>query len=300
MHRQSTIKALSVVLTIVLCTFADPVQATEKYEFAETRELVEFVRAAGELVSKKGKAAFAQMSHKGSKWYSGDKYVFVTTVDGIALFNPPFPGSLGKSLWQVKDSWGKPIARLNVDNLTLTENGQKEGWVHYQWPRPGSIKPEWKTTYVVQVTGPDGGQYIVGSGLYNMKTEKVFVEDLVNSAVELLKAQGKDAFKLLNDKSSKYQFRDVYVFVMTGKGLELCNPGTPQIVGKSAWGYKSIDGKNVVQEMVKLVEAKGSGWISYVWTKPGSSNYYRKHTFVRGVKLDGELLLVAAGYYKQD
>ena len=274
--------------------------ADDKYEFASTRELVAFVRAAADLVEQKGEACFPELNQKGGRWYNGEKYVFVTTVDGLALLNPPFPEAIGKFLWLVKDPWGKPIARLNIDSLKPGENGEKEGWVHYQWPRPGSTKPEWKTSYALLVTGPRGKQYIVASGSYDLKIEKAFIEDLVKNAVDLIKKDGKKAFERLNDKSSKYQFRDVYVFVLNDKGLELCNPGTPQIVGKNVWGYKSVDGKNAVQEMVKLVKERGGGWVSYIWTKPGQNGYFHKYTFCMGVEVDGELLIVASGYYRQD
>ncbi len=286
----------------VLC-LASPVcadDAGEKYEFASTRELVAFVRSAADLVAQKGEACFPELNKKGGKWYNGDRYVFVTMVDGLALVNPPFPDAIGKSLWQVQDSWGKPIVQLNVDSLKPGKNGKDEGWIHYLWPRPGSTEPEWKTSYAVLVTGPHGKQYIVASGAYDLKIEKIFIEDLVKNAVALIKKNGKKAFETLNDKSSKYQFRDIYVFVMTEKGLELCNPGTPQIVGKNVWGYKSVDGKNVVQEMVKLAKERGGGWVSYIWTKPGQNGYFHKYTFCMGVAVDGELLIVASGYYRQD
>lgn len=300
MLRLYCVKRLVILLTVAICVPVCADEAIGKYEFPQTRELVKFVRSAAALIAQKGAACFPEFKREGGKWFSGDRYVFVTSFDGMTLVNPPFPEALGKTLLDAKDPWGKPIVKLNASSLASAVDGTKEGWVHYQWPRPGSVKPEWKTTYVIQVDGPKGEKYIVGSGLYDMKIEKSFIEDVVNDAVDLIGKQGKEAFCTLNDKSSKYQFRDIYVFVMTDRGLELCNPGTPQIVGKNVWGYKSIDGKNVVQEMVKLVKNQGGGWISYIWTKPGDSNYYHKRTFVKGVEVDGQLLLVASGYYKQD
>jgi len=43
------------------------------------------------------------------------------------------------------------------------------GWADYVWPRPGQTTPVAKSSYVVRVAGPDGTQYIVGSGGYDLK-----------------------------------------------------------------------------------------------------------------------------------
>jgi hypothetical protein len=50
-------------------------------------------------------------------------------------------------------------------------------------------------------------------------------------------------------------------------------------------------------EFLKIVRDKGSGWVDYVFPKPGESKPSRKWTYVKGVTIDGTPGLIGAGFY---
>ena len=60
------------------------------------------------------------------------------------------------------DVTGKPIGKLFID-IALSEKG--EGWIDYQWPKPGETEPSTKQPFI---KGVQSGEEVllVGSGLY--------------------------------------------------------------------------------------------------------------------------------------
>ena len=67
-------------------------------------------------------------------------------------------------LVEVVDSKGAHIGTALID--AAKKGG---GWVDYVWPRPGTTNPVSKSSYSMQVKGPDGKTYYVGSGGYELK-----------------------------------------------------------------------------------------------------------------------------------
>jgi len=45
------------------------------------------------------------------------------------------------------------------------------------------------------------------------------------------------------------------------------------------------------------VTKKGSGWVDYMFPKPGQTQPSQKWSYVKGVKIDGGLGLIGAGFY---
>ena len=100
---------------------------------------------------------------------------------------------------------------------------------------------------------------MVGSGLYDMKVEKLFVVDTVDDAAELIRKEGKQAFQTLRDKAGPFRYQDVYVFVHDQNGTELVNPASPDLEGQNLLDLKDASGKMLVRETIKLLEAKETG-----------------------------------------
>ncbi|MCD4828412.1 MAG: cache domain-containing protein [Candidatus Cloacimonetes bacterium] len=126
-------------------------------------EVVAFVAEAVVAIETDGTAAFDEFRKHDSAWFEGDRYVFVWGLDGMRYCYPPDPAGEGKNMTSLVDPAGRPIGQMIIDAAN-SEAGH--GWVHYQWPRPDGGEPVWKSTFVQRVTGPDGQNYIVGSGLY--------------------------------------------------------------------------------------------------------------------------------------
>ncbi len=272
-----------------------PASAME-LEHQASRDLVDFVTRAADLIGKQGAAACEQFKQEGGEWLDGERYVFVLDLAGKAVCHPD-PSLEGRNLNELRDPDGKPIVKLMLRQL---ERRAGEGWVHYLWPRPGNTVLSWKSTYVRAADAPDGAEMVVGAGAHNMKMEKAFVVDRVAEAVELIEGDGKAAFEVLRDKAAGFLFYDAYVFVMSTDGLMLVNPPSPELEGTSVLEVEDENGVRPGQEMLAVLKQKDEGWVSYMWPRPGDDRASRKEAFVRMVKASGEVFIVGAGVYYAD
>lgn len=268
------------------------------YEHEETRELVTLVKDATELVRIKGEAAFSDFRISGSRWLQGETYIFVLDPNGNMLVHPD-PTMEGKNELDLKDINGKPIIRGLIGAAT-TLPSKPEGWYHYQWPVPGGILPRWKSSYVRLVTAPSGRSYVVGSGTYNDRMERAFVVDAVQHAVGQIEKNGEAAFRLFRDRTGPFIAKDAYIFVIDRNGVDLVNPAFPNLEGRNILDVKDTQGKQLIREMLKVVQTSGSGWVDYMWPKPGESFSTQKSAYVSKAKMGDKWVLVGCGVYLAD
>ncbi len=262
---------------------------------ATSEELVALVKDAAELLRTSGEAAFDEFRKAGSRWRMGESYIFVLDPQGNMLLHPD-PALEGKNTMDLKDVNGRPIIRGLIDACMSLPN-KPEGWYHYQWPVPAGLLPRWKSSYVRLVTPPSGKQYIVGCGVYNDSMERAFVVDAVTDAIALIEKQGSAAFKLFHDPTGPFRAKDAYIFVVDANGVDLVNPGFPNLEGRNIMDVKDTQGKFLIREMFKVVQDFGSGWVDYMWPKPGESVSTQKSSYVSKAQLGGETLLVGCGVY---
>ena len=286
---------LAIVALVLLISWTAPArsQAPEpRYE--ATMELVGLVEDAVDLVESEGvEAACGSFRTAGSRWLEGDSYVFVVGMDGKALCHPARPTLEGQYLNELKDPKGRPI----LANMLREVEESDEGWVHYQWPRPGEQIFRWKTTYVRTAVDPAGARVMVSSGRYQMEVEPFFIVEQVEDAVELILSEGEEpAFTAFRDPRSGYLFYTAYVFVLDEDGVLLVNNAFPENEGRDLSGLADIDGRLFVQEMLQ-VPVHRSAWIHYKWPKPGDERPSAKSSFVRRIDVDGRQLVVGSGVY---
>ena len=270
----------------------------QPYQHEDTRELVALVNDASDLVHTKGEAVFADFRLPGSRWRQAESYVFVLDPQGNMLVHPD-PALEGKNELGLKDINGKPIIRGLIDAATMTA-GKPEGWYHYEWPVPGGLLPRWKSTYVRLVAAPSGKSYVVGSGIYNDRMERAFVVNAVEDAVAQIEKDGTGAFPLFHDRTGPFIAKDAYVFVIDTNGNDLVNPGFPNLEGRNILDVKDTHGKQLIREMLGVAQATGSGWVDYMWPKPGESVSTQKSAYVKKAKLGDKWLLVGCGVYLAD
>ncbi|MBP1748015.1 MAG: Cache, type 2 domain protein [Deltaproteobacteria bacterium] len=281
--------AFLLVPYVVLCQSSD-------IKHPETRQVLSIVEDASRLVTQKGEAAFPEFKKSGSKWLHGDTYVFVIDTKGNVIVNPHRPEIEGKNQVGLKDAIGKPFIKYFVKEVT--EYPEKtQGWSHYVWFKPGHEFASWKTSYMKLVKAPSGKEYIVGSGLYEMKPEKVFVIDVVEKAAEMVKKEGRMAFPLLRDRTGEFNYLSTYVFVIDGSGRDLVNPAFPQHEGKSVLDLKDKNGRFFVRDMMKVLSSTESGWLVYSWPKPRTIEAAKKETYVKKVKSGSNIFYVGSGIY---
>jgi signal transduction histidine kinase len=268
------------------------------YEQKETRELVTLVNDAAELVRTKGEDAFTDFRVSGSRWRQEETYIFVLDPRGNMLLHPD-PALEGKNQLQLEDINGKPIIQGLIAAATTLVT-KPEGWYHYQWPVPQGLLPRWKSTYVRLVTAPSGKSYLVCGGMYNDRMEKNFVVDAVKGAVGKIEKSGDAAFPLFHDPRGPFIAKDTYIFVIDPSGVDLVNPGFPSLEGRNILDVKDTEGKQPIREMLKVAQTSGSGWVDYMWPKPGESLSTRKSAYVSKAEMGDRWVLVGCGVYLAD
>ena len=301
MQTPRAISLLSLAPLVLMGAFnanAQTVAADRPYQHEETRVLVSLVKDATELVRTKGEAAFSDFRVSGSRWWQGETYVFVLDPEGNMVVHPD-PAMEGKNELGLKDINGRPIIRGLIGAAT-TLPSKPGGWYHYQWPVPGEILPRWKSTYVQLTMAPSGKSYIIGSGMYNDRMERVFVQDAVADAVGQIEKNGQSAFRLFHDLTGPFIAKDAYIFVYDKNGVNLALPAFPNLEGRNLLDMKDTEGKQFLREMLKLVETSGSGWVDYMWPKPGESVSTQKSSYVSKAKMGDQWVLVGCGVYLAD
>lgn len=274
---------------------AEPASAERWYEYQETRDLVQLVNDAADLVRRGGEAAFEILREPGSRWRRDERYVFVLALDGRMLVHPD-PTMEGRNEIELKDVNGKPIIRGLI--AVATSNPDKpDGWYHYQWPVPGGLLPRWKSSYVRLVTAPAGTKYVVGAGIYDDRMEKGFAIDAVLDAVALIEKDGERAFAQLRDPAGPFVAKDEYVFVLDMNGIEIVNPAFPNLEGQNLFDQRDTSGRYPIRDMIDLANTKQAGWVDYMWPKPGESVSTRKSAYVSRAMLGGTPVTVGCGVY---
>jgi cytochrome c len=125
------------------------------------------------------------------------------------------------------------------------------------------------------------------------------IEAMVNKAAALVETKGKTAFSEFRKGDSEWWFGRTYLFVYDKDMNVLLNPAFPEREGTNVHGDKDVNGKLFHDEFMRLIQSKGSGWVDYMFPKPGQTQPSQKWSYVKGVKIDGGLGLIGAGFYPE-
>lgn len=123
------------------------------------------------------------------------------------------------------------------------------------------------------------------------------VEALVDKAATVIDSNGKASFSEFRKKGGEWFHGDTYLFVYDLKANVLLNPAFPQREGTNVAGQKDASGKLFHNEIIKMAETKGWGWVDYMFPKPGQAEPSQKWAYVKKVTIDGTPGLVASGFY---
>jgi signal transduction histidine kinase len=291
-----TLQTLFIFIISFFSATSQTVQS--EYQFEETINLIEFVESAAKIFSQKGTESFAKFSDKGSKWFKGNKYLFIYDFEGKCIFHPIEKEFVGKNMIDMCDMNGKPVIRfiINIASNTL----KPKGWVHYLWAESDEFFPFWKSAYIVRVEDPQGKPYAIGSGTYDIRTERKFIVDVVDSAAHLIEKEGKAAYEKLIDKSSIFYFFDVYMFVISFDGKAIVDPAFPGIKERNLIDFQDAIGKYVVKEIIDKLKDKNKAFLLYLWPRPGQTKLSKKTLYIRKVKVGKENVIVGSGLFIVD
>jgi cytochrome c len=125
------------------------------------------------------------------------------------------------------------------------------------------------------------------------------IEAMVSKAAVLVERQGKAAFSEFRKRDSEWWFGNTYLFVYDQNLNVLLNPAFPKREGTNPSGEKDANGKAFHDEFLKVVQARGAGWVDYMFPKPGESQPSHKWSYVKAVNIEGTPGIIGAGFYPE-
>ncbi len=163
---------------------------------------------------------------------------------------------------------------------------------------------------VAAVVGMVGIGYMALDNLYKnlMFDRREKVQQLVNSTYSLIADFEKDAREgtITLDEAKKLALKRVgqmrygngdYFWINDIKLIMLIHPNKG-LIGKDISEFKDPNGKLLFQEMVSVVNTSGSGFVDYLWAKPGHEKPIPKISFVK--KFEPWGWIVGSGIYIDD
>jgi cytochrome c len=121
---------------------------------------------------------------------------------------------------------------------------------------------------------------------------------LVQKGVAMVKSKGLDAtIKAIGDPKGPFVKGDLYLFAgALDKVTLLAHPLAAQkLVGPDLSKMKDSKANFFFVKFKEVAQKPGSGWVEYMWPKPGAKEDSLKKTFV--MRVPGQQAYIAAGYY---
>ena len=109
---------------------------------------------------------------------------------------------------------------------------------------------------------------------------------------------------LQNDPRFIDRENGLYIFVhcynAAKKEAICCGQGMrPELVGKNMWHLRTPSGRLLFQELTRMVERQGEGWLEYDWLNPHTNKLQTKLSYVKGIVLkDNRKAWVGCGIWK--
>jgi hypothetical protein len=123
------------------------------------------------------------------------------------------------------------------------------------------------------------------------------IMDKVNQGCALLQKEGKAGFSKFSGKDSQFVFAGTYIWIHDMAGVMRMHPIKYKMNGQSLVDFKDSNGKRFFNEMNKTAKEKGSGWVDYMWPKPGVKESSQKVSYVKLCNVQGEDFVVGCGVY---
>ncbi len=124
--------------------------------------------------------------------------------------------------------------------------------------------------------------------------------EMTDNAAAVIERLGPTPDAILSIKAMRFgEQKNNYFFIIDGQGRTILNPEHPELVGTSQINLQSKDKKYVIREMVDRSGTDQSGFIEYMWQKPGQPDVVRKKvSYFRQIKVRDWIL--GTGIYNDD
>ncbi len=117
----------------------------------------------------------------------------------------------------------------------------------------------------------------------------------VDSAANLVEEKGEEAF--LDFKNGAWNMGEKYIFVYDINGNTKVLPPQPELEGTNRLDVSDPNGVFFVKDMINQAYNKSSGWVNYMYEKPGTKNLAEKLSYFKKVLIGGNYYIVGSGIY---
>lgn len=122
------------------------------------------------------------------------------------------------------------------------------------------------------------------------------VKSFVNEGVSLCKEKGVEAcLKEFNNPKGAFIRGELYMFAYDFNGVNKALGSNPKIVGKNLYKLKDASGLMLIQELIKIAQTDGEGWLDYKWSHPIKKKIADKRSYIK--RIDGDMF-IGTGFYK--
>jgi len=135
---------------------------------------------------------------------------------------------------------------------------------------------------------------------YSAAQESASKEECVvkcHEAAALINSKGlEQAIKVINDPKGPFVWKDSYVFLMDLNGKMLAHPMQPELMKLDhCLLITDPTDKPLFVHFVNVARKQGSGWVEYMWPRPGSKTPSKKITYI--YRVPNQDVFVGAGVY---
>ena len=295
-------KNQSVVLAVVLALVMVFGQGCEKsagsldasmYNYRDTKKLVRFAYEASLVLQREGPDGIDFFRKNRADYITSDYYLYIDGRNGVSLFNAGMPHLEGKDLSDITDKNGKKIMKLLWEAQGDPSN--PHGWVHYSWWEPGKLYPVPKSSCNFKVKIPGGQEVLVGAGMDFPHEEREFIRIIVDEAADLIESRGRGALDAISDPTSRFNFRDVRVFVFRPDGTMDIGPAiNSRFPQANILDCVDESGQKFFIRALEELESKDSVWQTFLAKNRYQKNLVKKCLYIRKTRLEGQIVYVAA------
>jgi len=118
----------------------------------------------------------------------------------------------------------------------------------------------------------------------------------VAKAIAFYKKSGKEiALAEFTNPKGPFVQEAMYIFVLDTQGTMLAHGVNEGYVGQNFIRMKDSAGRDFVRDVVRTVNAEGSGWVDYQWYNPVTKDMKRKSVYFE--KVDD--IIICSGIYTE-
>jgi signal transduction histidine kinase len=139
------------------------------------------------------------------------------------------------------------------------------------------------------------GLCVAGNAFADLEADKKECIAKCEAVAAMIKDKGLDAAVAeVSKKDGQFVSAVTYTFLQKMDGTMIAHPMNASLIGKNLIDLKDSTGKEFFKEMIEAAKG-GSGWVDYMWPKPGEEKPSEKTSYV--LKVNDEVF-VGAGVYK--